>query len=46
MHTEHMNFKSEAFEEHPILAKYKEGDNFNRRNTLRYFEDENLSLTK
>jgi len=24
----------EAFEERPILAKYKEGDNFNRRNTL------------
>ena len=24
----------ETFEEHPILAKYKEGDNFKRRNTL------------
>jgi hypothetical protein len=24
----------ETFEERPILAKYKEGDNFNRRNTL------------
>ena len=29
----------EMFEECPILAKYKEGDNFNRRNTLEYFED-------
>ena len=29
----------ETFEEHPILAKYKEGDNFNRRNTCKYFED-------
>jgi len=25
---------NETFEERPILAKYKEGDNFNRRNTL------------
>ena len=25
---------TETFEERPILAKYKEGDNFNRRNTL------------
>ena len=24
----------ETFEERPILAKYKEADNFNRRNTL------------
>jgi len=24
----------ETFEERPILSKYKEGDNFNRRNTL------------
>ena len=24
----------ETFEERPILAKYKEGDNFNHRNTL------------
>jgi hypothetical protein len=24
----------ETFEEHPILDKYKEGDNFNHRNTL------------
>jgi len=24
----------ETFEERPILAKYKEGDNFKRRNTL------------
>jgi len=31
--------KGETFEEHPILAKYKEGDNFNQRNTLKYFED-------
>ena len=29
----------ETFEEHTILAKYKEGDNFNHRNTLKYFED-------
>ena len=26
--------RNETFEEHPILAKYKEGDNFNHRNTL------------
>jgi four helix bundle protein len=25
---------SETFEEHSILTKYKEGDNFNHRNTL------------
>jgi len=36
----------EIFEEYPILAKYKEGDNFNHRNTLKYFEDRNLSLTQ
>ena len=35
-----------TFEEHPILLKFKEGDNFNHRNTLKYFEDWNLSLTK
>jgi len=29
----------EPFEEHPILTKFKEGGNFNRRNTLKYFED-------
>jgi hypothetical protein len=29
----------ETFEERPILPKYKEGDNFNRRNTRKYFED-------
>jgi len=29
-----MGFLRETFEERPILAKYKEGDNFNRRNTL------------
>ena len=29
----------ETFEEHSILPKYKEGDNFNRRNTFEYFED-------
>jgi len=28
------DYKEETFEERPILAKYKEGDNFNRRNTL------------
>jgi hypothetical protein len=28
----------ETFEEHPILSKFKEGENFNRRNTLKYFE--------
>jgi hypothetical protein len=27
-------WQRETFEERPILAKYKEGDNFNRRNTL------------
>jgi len=27
-------FHGETFEEHPILSKYKEGDNFNHRNTL------------
>jgi len=25
---------SESFEERPILSKYKEGDNFNHRNTF------------
>jgi len=35
----------ETFEERPILSKFKEGENFNRRNTLKYFEDLNLSLT-
>jgi hypothetical protein len=29
----------ETFEERPILPKFKEGENFNRRNTLKYFED-------
>jgi hypothetical protein len=29
----------ESFEEHPILAKYKEGDNFSHRNIYEYFED-------
>ena len=30
-----VNFERfETFEEHPILTKYKEGDNFNHRNTL------------
>jgi len=31
--------KKETFEEHPTLPKYKEGENFNHRNTLEYFED-------
>jgi len=36
---------SETFEEHQILLKFKEGENFNHRNTLRYFEDSaNASL--
>jgi len=26
--------RAETFEERPILAKYKEGDNFNHANTL------------
>ncbi len=29
----------ETFEERPIMPKYKEGNNFNRRNTRKYFED-------
>jgi len=29
----------EAFEKRSILFKVKEGENFNRRNTLKYFED-------
>ena len=29
----------ETFEERPILLKFKEGENFNHRNTLKYFED-------
>ena len=33
------NTISETFEEHSILTKYKEGDNFNHRNTFKYFED-------
>jgi len=28
-----------TFEERPILLKFKEGDNLNHRNTLKYFED-------
>ena len=28
-----------------IFYKIKEGENYNRRNTLKYFEDYNLSLT-
>jgi len=28
-----ISLSGETFEEHPILAKYKEGDNFNHRNT-------------
>jgi len=26
--------------------KFKEGENFDHRNTLKYFEDQNLSLTQ
>ena len=29
----------ETFEEYPILLKFKEGENLNRRNTVKYFED-------
>ncbi|RLC22863.1 MAG: hypothetical protein DRH56_08205, partial [Deltaproteobacteria bacterium] len=29
----------ETFEKCSILAKFKKGENFNRRNTLKYFED-------
>jgi hypothetical protein len=29
----------ETFAEYSILLKFKEGENFNRRNTLKYFED-------
>jgi len=29
-----------------IFSKIKEGENYNHRNTLKYFEDYNLSLTK
>ena len=36
----------ETFEERPILLKFKEGDSFNHRDTLKYFEGGNLSLTK
>jgi len=32
-------FRKEIFEEHPILSKFKESENFNHRNTLKYFED-------
>jgi len=31
--------RCETFEERPVLFKFKEGKNFNRRNTLQYFED-------
>ena len=31
--------RCETFEECPVLYEFKEGDNFNRRNTLKYFED-------
>jgi len=29
----------ESFEERPILLKFKEGEKFNHRNTIEYFED-------
>jgi hypothetical protein len=29
-----------------ILSKIKEGENYNHRNTFKYFEDYNLSLTQ
>jgi len=29
-----------------IFSKIKEGENYNHRNTLKYFEDYNLSLTQ
>jgi hypothetical protein len=34
MKTWSYGINSETFEEHPILLKYKEGDNFNHRNTF------------
>jgi len=37
---------AESFKERSLLLKFKEGENFNRRNTFKYFEDRNLSLTK
>jgi hypothetical protein len=36
---------SETFEKCSILFKVNEGENSNHRNTLKYFEDYNLSLT-
>ena len=39
-------FTFEAVSKCSILFKIKEGENFNHRNTLRYFEDYNLSLTQ
>ncbi len=32
----------ETFKERSILLKFKEGENFNHRNTLKYFEDSAL----
>jgi len=39
-------FKKEAFEKCSILFKFKEDEDFNRRHTFEYFEDQNLSLTQ
>jgi len=38
-----LSHKIETFEECPILSKFKEGENFNRRNTSEYFEDSALA---
>ena len=36
----------EAIEKGSILFKFKEGEDFDHRHTLEYFEDKNLSLTQ
>jgi len=36
----------EAVRERDILSKIKKGENYNHRNTSKYFEDYNLSLTQ
>ena len=33
-------------EDEIFFSKIKEGENYNHRNTLKYFEDYNLSLTQ
>ena len=42
---DNISISKETFEKCSILFKFKEGDNFNRRNTLSISRIKNLSLT-